>query len=156
MNELIDIQHASSSSIPVSDDTLVQWVHAVLPPAQQHAELTLRFVDADEMIALNTTYRQQEKTTNVLAFPSELPAEIILDNPFLGDIIICPEVLAAEHLTLQISLVAHWAHIVIHGVLHLLGFDHQGIDDTQEMQAIEISTLKTLGFANPYALNGDE
>jgi len=156
MNALIDIQHASSTPVPISDETLIAWVQLALLPSQQNAELTLRFVDIHEMITLNNTYRKQNKPTNVLAFPSCLPKEVMLEHPFLGDVVICPEVLTAEHLAQNVPLIAHWAHIVIHGVLHLQGFDHQGPDDTREMQHLEISALHTLGFFNPYTAIEDE
>ena len=156
MNHFIDIQHATTTPIPISDETIINWVRLALPSTQQNAELTLRLVDPHEMITLNHTYRKQNKPTNVLAFPFDLPKGVTLDNPFLGDVVICPAVLADEHLALHIPLVAHWAHIVVHGVLHLLGFDHQGIEDTRDMQALEINALKSLGFPNPYTIIEDE
>ena len=156
MNDLIDIQHASHAMIPVTDDTLIEWVHSVLPPTHTDSELTLRLVDSMDMVQLNFAYRKQNKPTNVLAFPAELPPGIQLEHPFLGDVVICPEVLAQEHLALEIPLVAHWAHIVIHGVLHLLGHDHDLPEETQLMQTIEIQTLKKLGFSNPYATTEDK
>ncbi|MDF1677261.1 MAG: rRNA maturation RNase YbeY [Legionellaceae bacterium] len=146
----LDIQHASKSPIPVSDEQLFKWVCCALKPHQEKAELTIRLVDADEMTHLNHTYREQNKTTNVLAFPSNLPDDILLEYPLLGDIIVCPAVLEAESLTLNTPLVAHWAHIIIHGVLHLLGYDHIKEADANIMEALEIKALKTLGFNNPY------
>ena len=102
------------------------------------------------MTHLNSTYRKQNKVTNVLAFPSNLPKDIQLDVPLLGDVIICPSVLQAESESLNKPLQAHWAHIVIHGVLHLLGFDHVRDEDAPIMQAQEINILEELGFCNPY------
>jgi len=146
----IDIQKACKAPIPISDAILKQWVQQVLTPHQKQAELTLRLVDADEIQTLNKTYRKQDKATNVLAFPSNIPKEILLECPLLGDVIICPVVLEEESVRLETPLTAHWAHIVIHGVLHLLGYDHIQDHDANIMQALEIETLAKLGFDNPY------
>lgn len=151
MTFYIDIQHAASDEIPFDDQTLQNWASLVLKITQQEAaELTIRLVDSDEITELNATYRQQPKPTNVLAFPSELPEEIVLDCPFLGDVIICPAVLQHESKTLNKTLESHWALIVMHGVLHLLGYDHIKEDDAHVMQSVEINLLKQLGFENPY------
>ena len=151
MSDYVDIQHACEKKIPVSDETLARWVQLVLPPNQQTTELTLRFVEQDEITDLNRTYRKQNTATNVLSFPSDLPSEIMLKHPFLGDVIICPAVLEEESLALNKPLIAHWAHIVIHGLLHLLGYDHKEEQDTALMQSLEIKVLAELGFDNPYA-----
>lgn len=150
MTYCVDIQHASNTPIPVSDETLQHWVEITLKPHQPTAELTIRFVDAPEMIELNHTYRKQNKVTNVLAFPASYPSDIPLDYPLLGDVIICPTVLDEESHTLNVPLQTHWAHIVIHGVLHLLGYDHIVESDAAIMRPIEIHLLEQLGFDNPY------
>lgn len=150
MTYCVDIQHACSAPLPISDDLLQHWVAMTLQPFQATAELTLRFVDAPEMIELNHTYRQQNKATNVLAFPASHPDDIELDYPLLGDVIICPSVLLDESHALNVPLEAHWAHIVIHGVLHLLGYDHIIDTDAAVMRPIEIRLLNELGFDNPY------
>ena len=95
-------------------------------------------------------YRKQNKATNVLAFPATYPENVELEYPLLGDVIICPAVLKQESKTLKQPLIAHWAHIVIHGILHLLGYDHIDEEDATVMQAIEIQLLADLGFDNPY------
>jgi len=107
-------------------------------------------VDSEEITYLNHAYRKKNKPTNVLAFPANLPDNIGLDYPLLGDVIICPLVLKQESLSLDKPLTAHWAHIVIHGVLHLLGYDHINEEDADKMQAVEIKLLTQLGFDNPY------
>lgn len=151
MTFYIDIQHASAEKIPFDDQQLQAWACLVLRATHKDAaELTLRLVNIDEITALNATYRHQQKPTNVLAFPSELPVAIELDCPFLGDVVICPAVLQTEAEALHQPLEAHWALIVMHGVLHLLGYDHIEEHDAQIMQAIEIDLLKKLGFDNPY------
>jgi probable rRNA maturation factor len=155
MNYYIDIQHACDAPLPFSDETIKHWVTLTLLPHKNSAELTLRFVDAPEMTELNHTYRKQNKVTNVLAFPSSYPAEIELDYPLLGDVIICPSVLLDESQQLETPLEAHWAHIVIHGVLHLLGYDHIIESDALIMRPLEIDVLAKLGFDNPYKTEED-
>ena len=147
----IDIQHATDFMTPASDEMLAGWAKVALKNQYETAELTLRLVDIEEMSHLNQTSRQKKGPTNVLAFPSSHPETIPLDQPFLGDIIICPEILEQESQTLSIPLIAHWAHIVIHGILHLLGHDHIEEQDTLRMQGLEIQILAELDFANPYA-----
>lgn len=152
MNYHVDIQNATTHSIPLTEQAIVDLAVMALRDHKACAELTLRLVDAKEMIFLNKTYRQQDKVTNVLAFPSHIPQEIELEYPLLGDVIICPEVLVSESLTLQKELIEHWSLIVIHGVLHLLGYDHIKDEETAEMQAIEIKLLTELGYSNPYEI----
>jgi probable rRNA maturation factor len=150
MNYYIDIQNVTDTSLPVSDEVLTEWASLTIRSFMPSAELTLRFVDSQTITELNTTYRKQNKATNVLAFPSFLPKDIILDEPLLGDIIICPEVLDDESKLLNKPLISHWAHIVIHGILHLLGYDHIKPEDEKIMQLHEITLLAKLGYANPY------
>lgn len=150
MTHHIDIQHASNDSIPLNDEELIKLANLALGERLHSAELTIRLVDAEEMIHLNNTYRQQNKTTNVLSFPSSLPKEIQLDFPFIGDVIICPEVLAKESVEQNKTLQEHWSLILIHGVLHLLGYDHIKDDEAEVMQALEIQLLAEMGYSNPY------
>ena len=149
MQHIIDIQSATKAPLPFSDTTLQLWANAALAHETEPCELTLRFVTLEEITQLNNTYRSQNKATNVLAFQSNLPDMVVLQEKFLGDVIICPDVLAQE-VTRSISLEAHWAHIVIHGILHLLGYNHIKEDEAQQMQALEIQQIAKLGFANPY------
>ena len=146
----VDIQHASNMLPPVSDSAIIGWVTHTLTNRIDSGEITLRVVDEEEIETLNETYRKIKKPTNVLAFPADYPEEIELDCNLLGDIIICPAVLSRESLALNINPEAHWAHIVIHGVLHLLGYDHIKQQDADKMQPIEIELLRLLGFENPY------
>jgi probable rRNA maturation factor len=150
MNIYIDIQHAHSKKLPIDDQTLIDWAKSAVLRRQNSAELTLRIVDIDEITQLNHQYRKHNKATNVLAFPASIPAGITLDVPFLGDIIICASVVEKESIELHKPLDAHWALMVIHGVLHLLGYDHIEDNDAIIMQAIEIELLATMGFNNPY------
>lgn len=152
----IDIQNATEEALPVSEEQLTQLASLALRDHQNDAELTIRLVTPEEMIYLNNMYRKQNKTTNVLAFPSNIPENIELEYPFLGDIIICPEVLLAESSQCNKSLKEHWSLILIHGVLHLLGYDHIKDDDAAIMQAIEIKLLAEIGYANPYETEGNQ
>ena len=151
MINTIDIQHACTPKVRIAQKILRHWVLQTLPADQKNARLTLRFVDSDEMIYLNQTYRNQAKTTNVLAFTTDLPPFIHHEYPLLGDVIVCPAVLKTECKALNKPFTEHCAHIIIHGVLHLLGHDHQRPTETQRMQRLEIKTLHQLGFNNPYA-----
>ena len=146
----LDIQNACKTKLPVSDEQLRGFVKAALASHQKNTELTIRFVEIDEITHLNHTYRKKNNPTNVLAFPSNLPDEILSIHPLLGDVIICPYVPEKESRALNIPPIAHWAHIVIHGVLHLLGYDHIDSKDAAVMEAHEIKALQNLGYNNPY------
>lgn len=156
MTYYIDIQNATNNPLAMNEDQITELATLTLKECRQDAELTLRFVGTEEITSLNHTYRKKNKPTNVLAFPSEVPAEIQLDCPFLGDVIICPEVLLTECNELNKTLEAHWTLIIIHGILHLLGYDHIKEDDALVMQAIEIKLLAQLGYANPYDAEGNQ
>ncbi|KTC89040.1 rRNA maturation RNase YbeY [Fluoribacter dumoffii] len=156
MTYYIDIQNATEESLPVSEEELTRLATLALRDFRKEAELTVRLVMPDEMIYLNHTYRKQNKTTNVLAFPSALPPEIQIECPLLGDVIICPQVLVEESKQLNKALEAHWALILIHGILHLLGYDHIKDDEAAIMQDIEVRLLAELGFPNPYDTEGNE
>lgn len=150
MNYKISLQTACQDKLPVNGKIIKNWVKLTLEEHIKRGELTIRLVTMDEITNLNMTYRQQNKPTNVLAFPSQLPDSVVLNYPLLGDIVICPAILEQEATAQNTPIVAHWAHIVIHGVLHLLGFDHIETEDTQRMQTAEIKLLAALGFTNPY------
>lgn len=152
MTYYIDIQNATEESLPLTEQELSNLAKCALKDHQNDAELTIRIVTSEEMLYLNHTYRKQNKTTNVLAFPSCLPNTIELECPLLGDIIICPEVLREEHQKLNKSLKEHWALIVIHGVLHLLGYDHVKEEEAIAMQAIEVALITEMGYSHPYEL----
>lgn len=146
----IDIQQASTadaSQLP-SDEQFEIWVEAALQQRLSEAELSVRIVDEDESQALNLQYRGKDKPTNVLSFPCELPDGVEL--PLLGDLVICAQVVAKEALEQGKLLHAHWAHMVVHGTLHLLGYDHIEDGEAEEMEAIEIQVLLELGYPNPY------
>lgn len=156
MTYYIDIQNATDDSLAMDEKQLTHIASLVLKEYPNDAELTVRFVTPQEITYLNNTYRKKNKPTNVLAFPSKLPEQIQLECPFLGDVIICPQVLLMESKELNKTLNAHWTLILIHGILHLLGYDHIKDDDALLMQAIEIKLLAELGYANPYDAEGNQ
>lgn len=120
---------------------LRKWAKAVYGDA---ATVTMRFVDDDESQHLNDTYRGKNKPTNVLSFPYE-------DEPLMGDIVFCPSVIVREAQAQDKTITAHMAHLVVHGMLHLMGYDHLNDRDAKEMESLETEILADLGFANPYA-----
>ncbi|EGN76396.1 metalloprotein, YbeY/UPF0054 family [Idiomarina sp. A28L] len=154
MNFHIDIQRAVETPELPSDTDIVSWASAVL---SQHdlteAEMTIRITNAKEVQALNREYRGKDKPTNVLSFPfgDELPDEVVLDIPLLGDIIICEPVLKAEAIEQNIAFAHHFAHLVVHGTLHLLGYDHLETPEAEEMETLEAKILATFDIPNPYA-----
>jgi probable rRNA maturation factor len=152
MYQIIVQRACSNRSIPTSAK-LKNWAEQVLKKRMPTAELTLRIVDKDEITELNSTYRHKNKPTNVLSFPFETPVGVKLDTPILGDIVICADVIKEEARSQQKTLEAHWAHMVVHGMLHLLGYDHEKDRDAEKMEAEEIAILKKLGFNNPYQIS---
>lgn len=152
MNYYIAVQNAASSSSIPSTKELKQWTKAVLQKKMPRAEITVRIVEKDEMRQLNHTYRHKDKPTNVLSFPFEVPKGVELDVPVLGDIVICADVVKEEALEQGKSEKAHWAHMLVHGILHLLGYDHEDNHDAEIMESEEIVILHSLGFLNPYEL----
>ncbi len=143
----LDLQLASENAGIPSIEDFQRWVDAALAE-HDGAQLTVRVVDEDEITELNRTYRNKDKPTNVLSFPFEAPAEIEL--ALLGDIVICAKVVQDEAAEQGKPLQAHWAHMVIHGCLHLLGYDHLEDQEAESMEGVEISLLADLGYANPY------
>lgn len=148
---ILDLQQASSASDLPTEAELLRYLQAVVSPFQADAEVTIRIVDETESQQLNFDYREKDKPTNVLSFPFQCPPGIEL--PLLGDLVICAQVVAREAQEQQKTLQAHWAHMVVHGSLHLLGFDHINDADAEEMEAEEIQILQDLGFANPYLID---
>ncbi|WP_251978430.1 rRNA maturation RNase YbeY [Salinicola avicenniae] len=132
---------------------LESWVAAVLvAEGDDRHELTIRFVEPEESQQLNRDYRGKDKPTNVLSFPFEAPPGLAL--PLLGDLVICHAVVAREAAEQGKTLHAHYAHLVIHGCLHLLGHDHIDDEEAEQMEALERTLLAPFGIADPY--RGDE
>lgn len=148
MNLLLDIQQACSGPVP-DEAELRRWISAALDGQREaDTEISLRLVDDAEMSQLNQTWRGKRGPTNVLSFPCELPAG--LDLPMLGDIVICAPVVQREAAEQGKPLQAHWAHMLVHGTLHLLGFDHIDDTDAEIMEALESRILGTLNYPCPY------
>lgn len=146
---ILDLQIATSDSNDIpSQDKIQQWLTFILPQFVNEAELTIRIVDEQESQYLNNLYRHKDKPTNVLSFPFESPVE--METPLLGDLVICKQIVQKEAQEQNKSLESHWAHMIVHGCLHLLGYDHIDDNEAQEMESIEIDIMADLGFANPY------
>lgn len=145
----LDLQLVSEEPYIPDASLFEKWCEVAITPYQEYAELTIRIVDESEGLELNAIYRHKDYATNVLSFPSELP-EGILDVPLLGDLVICAPVVTKEAEQQQKSLEAHWAHLVTHGCLHLLGFDHEEQQDAIEMETLEQQFLMQQGYPDPY------
>ena len=122
---------------------------------QSDCEMGIACVDNAESHKLNLEYRQKDKPTNVLSFPSDLPDEMaqILDTFPIGDLVICIPVVLQEAIEQQKTPIEHFTHMLVHGTLHLMGYDHEtSEEDAEEMEALEIEILNKLGFENPYTV----
>jgi probable rRNA maturation factor len=145
---VIEVQYAVAGDMLPSPDTIRCWVSHVLQGGEDNVELVVRLVDEAEMTALNQRYRGKSGVTNVLSFPYEpLPG---VSTGLLGDVVVCAPVVAEEAVRQGKPLEAHWAHLVMHGVLHLQGYDHHHEPDARRMEALEARLLAGLGFADPY------
>ena len=146
---IIDLQMAceQETGLPTAEQ-IEQWATAAVQPQSDEVEMTVRIVDEAESHALNLNYRGKDRPTNVLSFPFECPDEVEL--PLLGDLVICRQVVESEAQEQDKPLMAHWAHMVVHGSLHLLGYDHIEDDEAEEMESLETQIMTGLGFADPY------
>jgi probable rRNA maturation factor len=147
-DEPIDIQFALSAAGVPDEQHLRSWVRLALGDRAQTAELSVRVVDEAEITALNSRYRGKDYPTNVLSFPYEgMPG---VDSALLGDVVICAPVVAREAVEQGKPAEAHWAHLVVHGMLHLQGFDHRDDSEAAQMEELEAQILGILGYTNPY------
>ena len=144
----VTVQNATQTAAPPAEAQFQRWVAAALAGQRTAAEVSIRIVDEAEGAELNRTWRQKDYATNVLSFPADLPAEI--GPPLLGDLVICAPVVAREAAEQGKAEEAHWAHLVVHGTLHLLGFDHAAAAEAEEMEALETRILADLGYPDPY------
>ncbi|MEG3767450.1 rRNA maturation RNase YbeY [Alteromonas sp. 14N.309.X.WAT.G.H12] len=153
MNTLIDVQHACDTTqlgytVP-TDDKIQRWADTALSALKiQDKEVTIRFVDRDESQSLNHTYRGKDKPTNVLSFPFECPPDIPLN--LLGDLVICVPVIHHEAVEQNKVVNNHFAHMIVHGLLHLLGYDHIDDEEAEAMERLETKILAQLGIDDPY------
>ncbi len=144
----LDLQIATDDNQLPTHAEFELWAHAALKPHLNEAELTIRLVNENESQQLNRDYRGKDKPTNVLSFPFEVPEGIELS--LLGDLIVCVNVVKTEAVQQNKPIKAHWAHMVVHGCLHLLGYDHIDDDEAGEMESLETQLIESLGFDNPY------
>lgn len=149
MSAILDLQIACDSPNLPSAQDIQTWLDGVFTAQNvPENEITVRIVDAQESQALNLAYRGKDKPTNVLSFPFEAPVSMSLD--LLGDLIVCASVVAAEATEQHKELQHHWAHMIVHGTLHLLGFDHIDDDEAQQMEDLEVAILKQFSIDDPY------
>ncbi len=154
MNLDLDIQNATKFDAIPSRERFVEWSLAAMDGVREHAEMVIRLVDEPEIQGLNRTYRGKDQPTNVLSFPSDLPE--VVDSDLLGDLVICAPVVLREAKEQGKSEESHWAHMVVHGVLHLLGYDHLQEGDAETMEQLEREVMTGLGFQDPYKEEADE
>lgn len=147
----VDLRRRVRAWAPPRRDLTV-WANSALGRRAAGREIGVSVVGPSESRRLNAQFRGRDKPTNVLSFPvAELPAPAAGDEPRpLGDLVICPQVLRTEAREQKKSLRAHWAHLVVHGSLHLIGYDHERDSDADRMERREIAILRRLGFPNPY------
>jgi len=144
----VEIQNMSVNDNVPGNNQFRLWVEAALEKEKDPGELTIRIVNEDEGAALNRDYRGKNGATNVLSFAYENPPGV--NANILGDLVICAPVIEREAFEQDKPLSAHWAHMVIHGVMHLRGFDHIEEDQAAQMEARETEILTGLGFNRPY------
>lgn len=144
----LDVQRASTAADLPGDAQLRAWARAALADVGGTQALTVRLVDTAESAALNQAYRGKSGPTNVLSFPFEAPPGVA--TRLLGDLVICADVVRREASEQGKSLSAHWAHMVVHGVLHLRGYDHMTESEAAGMEALETAIMARLGYPNPY------
>jgi probable rRNA maturation factor len=149
MRTRIGVQRASRGWAVPEGRALRRWARAALTGRRTEAALTVRIVGEEEGAALNARFRGKNGPTNVLSFASEGIEAI--DPAFLGDVVICAPLVIHEAHEQRKAVQAHWAHLVVHGVLHLLGFDHDRPAQAAQMEGLEIEILARLGFSDPYA-----
>ncbi len=151
MTIVLDLQIAveNEQDLPNYEDILL-WLNSTLAKFQPQAEVTVRVVDEPESQELNHDYRGKDKPTNVLSFPFEAPPGIDID--LLGDLVICKQVVEREAIEQNKPLLSHWAHMVVHGCLHLLGYDHIEDQEAEEMESLETEIMKSMGYSDPYII----
>jgi len=144
----LDVSYAARQPWVPSSRQLARWAGAALAPMRRSVVLSVRVVGRTRSRSLNAHYRHKDKPTNVLSFSGAGSAPD--GRYFLGELVICAPVVAREALTQAKTLESHWAHMTVHGVLHLRGFDHERTNEAAKMAAREIQILDRLGFSNPY------
>lgn len=152
MSVTLDLQVAYDGDVP-TEQQFQQWVDVALQQVKEDCELSIRLVDEAESAELNGTYRGKDYPTNVLSFPFEAPVEI--EPILLGDLVVCVPIVQKEAIEQNKLVEHHWAHMIVHGCLHLLGYDHIDDDEAEEMESLEITLLNSLAISDPYQEQGD-
>lgn len=149
----LDIQKAAGIGGAPADGDFLRWAQAALAGRRENCEVALRIVGEDESRQFNRVYRKRDQATNVLSFPADLPPGLPQDvrAAVLGDIMICAPLVAREAAQLGVPEPHHWAHLLIHGLLHLLGYEHDDDTEARQMEALETKILAGLGIPDPYA-----
>lgn len=154
MKLLLDLQCVTTAqNLPAHGD-FSRWAEAALAGRRAEAELLIRLVDEVESRELNRRYRGKDRPTNVLSFPADLPP--VVRSPLLGDLVICAPLVAQEAREQDKEAIHHWAHLVVHGVLHLVGYDHQNEAEAATMEAAEREILAGMGLPDPYQQEHNE
>ncbi len=148
MSPRVLIQVASREKSLPAEDNLQQWAQTALGPNAADAEVVIRIVDEEESRRLNNRYRGRDKSTNVLSFPFEAPPGVPVKH--IGDLVVCAPVVAAEARMQGKPLEHHWAHMIVHGILHLRGHDHATEEDAGHMESLEQELLHGMGIPDPY------
>jgi len=144
----VEIQIVTETNELPTQEDFILWVRSALLLGPEQVELVIRIVDEAESQQLNRDYRGKDGPTNVLSFPFDAPPEV--DSPLLGDLVVCAPVVAREAQEQGKTELAHWAHMVVHGVLHLQGYDHQTDTEAEQMEGLEKEILQKLHFSDPY------
>ncbi|XZG70896.1 rRNA maturation RNase YbeY [Chitinibacteraceae bacterium HSL-7] len=150
------LQNESSATELPKKSELKAWVEAALQPSVKLAEVAIRIVDADEGQTLNREYRGKDYATNVLTFTFDDDMPPIAGLPLMGDLVLCAAVVEREAAEQNKALAAHYCHLVVHGTLHLQGFDHLEDDEAEEMEALETAIVTALGYDDPYKDDRDQ
>lgn len=147
----LQIAVADTKNLPTAEE-LQRYAEAAILPRKPYAEMTVRIVEEDESYELDLEYRGKDRPTNVLSFPFEYPEELPEEccGALIGDLVICKAVVEREALEQHKPLAAHWAHMIVHGSLHLLGYDHITDEEAAIMEPLETQTMLNLGFEDPY------
>ena len=148
----LEIQRAADTSLTPDDDQFQLWADAALAGKPGQSTLTIRIVDEQEARDFNRKYRNKDYATNVLSFPAELPEGLPMEirQSLLGDLLICAAVVEHEAKQQQRPVMDHWTHLTIHGVLHLLGYDNEQVEEASAMETLETEILAKLGISDPY------
>ena len=147
-----EVQRVSTSASIPDDERFRLWAETALAGKGENFSFGIRVVDEDEAQRFNREYRHKDYATNILSFPTDLPEDLPEDirHSQLGDLLICAPVVTREALQQHRSELDHWAHLLVHGILHLLGYDHQRADEADVMESLETEILAKLGIGDPY------